>query len=421
MFSFVVGLGVVQLVAATSAYHDIFSTSPICTATRVADMCLRTQSTLEEARDGSDSLLFRYESWMQVGACQNLNGDNFCAFSNPFFNRGQGISVITTPESIAKIASRTVFKNAVITENSPIPPESPVPYHVAEFPGKGFGLVATRSLRDGELVMSRTPAVMANAKTVNGLGKYHLADLLRNGVESLSSEHKSQYLNLSTHDEAATYEEKVYKIFKTNSFRTGAHDGESDFHSTFTEVSRLNHDCRPNCAYYFDHTTFAHKVIAVRDIAPGEELTISYYDPLQPSSERRQRLSRDWGFACSCRSCTAGTQQIAESDKRIEEVHQLWKELDDYTSNSKATPEKAERLVQLYKQEGIYGRLHEAYYRAAVEWIGVGNAGKAAEHASRCIDRGRTFRGPDRPFIKNMEKLIVDPAGYPGWKFRLKS
>ncbi|RYP11884.1 hypothetical protein DL767_011287 [Monosporascus sp. MG133] len=319
-------------------------------------------------------------------------------FTNPSFNRGQGISVITTPESLAKIASRTVFKNAVITENSPIPPESPVPYHVAEFPGKGFGLVAAVSLRDGELVMSRTPAVMVNAKAVSNLGRDYLAGLLRNGVERLSSEHKYQYLNLSTHDKAATYEEKVYKIFKTNSFRTGAHDGESDFHSTFTEVSRLNHDCRPNCAYYFDHTTFAHKVIAVRDIAPGEELTISYYE-----------------------SCTAGAQQIAESDKRIEEVHQLWKELDDYTSNSKATPEKAERLVQLYKQEGIYGRLHEAYYRAAVEWIGVGNAGKAAEHAGRCIDRGRIFRGPDRPFIKNMEKLIMDPEGYPGWKFRLKS
>lgn len=46
----------------------------------------------------------------------------------------------------------------------------------------------------------------------------------------------------------------------------------------FPLVSRLNHECRPNCAYYFDHTTFSHKVIAVCDIVPGEELTISYYE-----------------------------------------------------------------------------------------------------------------------------------------------
>jgi len=41
-------------------------------------------------------------------------------------------------------------------------------------------------------------------------------------------------------------------------------------------VSRLNHDCRPNCDYYFDHDTLTHTVRATRDIHPGEELTITY-------------------------------------------------------------------------------------------------------------------------------------------------
>src|SRR4051812_28312599 len=47
-------------------------------------------------------------------------------------------------------------------------------------------------------------------------------------------------------------------------------------------VSRLNHACSPNLGYYFDSTTLSHRVYAVRDIFPGEELTISYveYVPL---------------------------------------------------------------------------------------------------------------------------------------------
>ena len=43
-------------------------------------------------------------------------------------------------------------------------------------------------------------------------------------------------------------------------------------------MSRLNHDCSPNLGYYFDSDTLSHRVYAVRDIFPGEELTISYVE-----------------------------------------------------------------------------------------------------------------------------------------------
>lgn len=97
---------------------------------------------------------------------------------------------------------------------------------------------------------------------------------------------------------------------------------------------------------------------------------------------------------------------MAELDSHIEEIHQLWKELDDYSSNSRATPDKAERLVQLYKEESIYGCLYEA-----LEWIGVGNTTRASKHTRQWVDHGLVFRGPDRPFVNNMEKLIGDQRG----------
>jgi SET domain-containing protein len=49
-------------------------------------------------------------------------------------------------------------------------------------------------------------------------------------------------------------------------------------------VSRLNHDCAPNLGYYFDSASLTLKVYAVRDIFPGEELTISYVEFVRPGN-----------------------------------------------------------------------------------------------------------------------------------------
>lgn len=38
----------------------------------------------------------------------------------------------------------------------------------------------------------------------------------------------------------------------------------------------MNHDCRPNAAYHFDPQTARMEVRAVRPIAAGEEITVSY-------------------------------------------------------------------------------------------------------------------------------------------------
>jgi SET domain-containing protein len=40
----------------------------------------------------------------------------------------------------------------------------------------------------------------------------------------------------------------------------------------------MNHDCRPNADYYFDPETLAQHIHAIRPIAAGEEITISYIE-----------------------------------------------------------------------------------------------------------------------------------------------
>ncbi|KAI1776268.1 SET domain-containing protein [Hypoxylon cercidicola] len=374
----------------------------------------------EAPHDGDGNISSKASSplkaWRPSGFCRGVKAEKFCVFTNPTFNQGEGISVVTTGESMATIAGRPAF----FTDEAVTSDLKPTPYREEEFEGKGIGLVATRTIRMGELIMARTPGIMVNEKAIQVLGRKAISELLVRAVNDLPKHHRETLLNLSSHSSAADAGDLIFKILQTNSFRTGYHDGVNPFYSLFAEVSRANHACRPTCAYYFDHTDFFQKVLAVRDITAGEELSIAYYDPLQTHSTRQEKLKKEWGFQCSCERCSANASTIAESDERVVQIQKLWKELDDHSAASTATPERAELLVSLYEREGILGRINEAYYRAAIEYIGIGDIANATKYAKLCAEHGQLFIGPDRPFVKNMQDLIAAPTKYPKWKFRIR-
>ncbi|KAI8947012.1 hypothetical protein F4801DRAFT_582779 [Xylaria longipes] len=212
---------------------------------------------------------------------------------------------------------------------------------------------------------SRTPALVLNANAPKDLKRKELDDLLARGVDSLPVIHRDQLLELSTHDGARTDEEKVGKIFRTNSFSTGLHDGKSKFQSHFATVSRINHSCRPNCAHFFDPNMFAQNVVAVRGIQRAISGTYR--------AERPKRL-KAWEFKCSCERYSSG-----RVGSEYHWIQRLWQEVDNYSASSRATPE---RLISLCEQEGLRSRIQEAYYRAVLEWIGIGEVEKGSEHAN---------------------------------------
>ena len=76
-------------------------------------------------------------------------------------------------------------------------------------------------------------------------------------------------------------------------------------------------------------------------------------------------------------------------------------------------------MVTLFELEGLGGRVQEAYYRAAVEYNGRGDAGLAVKYARLCLDRGLLLRGPNQPFIKSMRELVKNPEDHWSWRFRM--
>lgn len=160
-------------------------------------------------------------------------------------------------------------------------------------------------------------------------------------------------------------------------------------------------------------------VFAAREIETGEELTVTYFDSIQTRTRRQLLSKHGWGFECTCSHCSASEEVIKESDERVDQILILQKDLDDYSSASAANPEKAERLVNLFKAEGLVTRMVEAYYRAAVEYNGIGSAEEAIRFAKLCIEEGEVLESSIRPFMNNMRELVRDPSAHWTWRFRL--
>ncbi|KAK4038549.1 SET domain-containing protein 5 [Parachaetomium inaequale] len=368
----------------------------------------------------------------------NINTNNnapsdseFCAFTHASFNNNQGITVITTPDRLRLLSTLP----PVTTDNGaaaaaaggggdPQPElETIKPYKPIQIPGKGIGLVATKPIRTGTRIMSATPAILVDDRAWKGIRAQEMGVLVAEGVAGLPDKERERVMGLSV--KSGWQGGREYGVVAGNAFRVvidlvgmlGGGEG-LEFHGVFTEVSRLNHDCAPNLGYYFDSKTLSLKVYAVRDIFPGEELTISYVDVVQPHSTRQKSLSSAWSFTCTCPRCTLEPHLLGESDSRVKQMQELRRELDDYSGA--AMPQTAELLVTLYELEGLQVRIYEAYYRAALEWNGVEDAARAVKYARLCLDKGLLLRGEDRPFVESMREMVRDAKGHWSWRFRVK-
>lgn len=67
----------------------------------------------------------------------------------------------------------------------------------------------------------------------------------------------------------------------------------------------INHSCDPNCHYVFDSDVGTMNFRALRRIAPGEEITVSYIDTVQSTSKRGAALLATKHFVCICPRCEA--------------------------------------------------------------------------------------------------------------------
>lgn len=81
----------------------------------------------------------------------------------------------------------------------------------------------------------------------------------------------------------------------------------------FPLVAMLNHSCTPNAVFVTENKGEMH-VRAVKCIAPGEEVCVSYVDLFAPKWERQGLLLSSKFFWCTCSRCSPVANDTCDSD-----------------------------------------------------------------------------------------------------------
>lgn len=115
---------------------------------------------------------------------------------------------------------------------------------------------------------------------------------------------------------------RLYFAIKLNGFNvkpSAGQPGRAFASGLFPHLALFNHSCTPNCGILYPPTADNQqpriKLVALRQIEAGEELTIGYVDPYAPG--RRESLRKNFFFDCVCSFCVDGDANIPDRETII--------------------------------------------------------------------------------------------------------
>jgi len=234
--------------------------------------------------------------------------------------------------------------------------------------------------------------------------------LLRVGINRLAPASRAEYMSQYLTDGADPYFDRLEK----NSFMANLGDEQHAFVAALPESAVFNHDCRPNLVYHFDPHTLAQEMYVVRDIKPGEEMTVSYIPPYENSTRRDAKLASVWGFKCHCALCKSSPSKKRASDRRLNAIQSIIKELNmpfaerDPAIDKSSYVKKALQLVKLHEQEGLWGSIAGSHMYVALEKMWTGENKGALEWALKARESLKLWTGTGHPYYLGMLRLVRD-------------
>ncbi|KAI1779204.1 SET domain-containing protein [Hypoxylon cercidicola] len=361
-----------------------------------------------------DETAFERRSWLPwtfPPVCiqpEKKKDPKLCVYTYQKLRGDKGISILTTPETAAAgvgIVEDPDPKWADWARDRPLVVADPPPYEFRELEGRGVGVVANRTIREGEVVMLRYPVIVRYMdprpwRQQESLKLLHRAAVQlppKDGLEMMKLAHsKGGYI--------------IDDIINTNAF--GVLINDVDHSGLYVDVSRLNHACKPNMFSRFSSTTLGMEVVAYRDIEPGEELTFSY-TPLNLLSEQRQDLIQEWGFNCSCSLCSSPDESKA-SDHRRGRIQDLLGELDrPEVRNHAAVQERVNEILDLCEKEALAAQVGDFYTIVAEVYSSMGDVDLARKYGELALKELKHFAGYDHErtrtatlFLKNLDRKV---------------
>ncbi|KAI1326523.1 hypothetical protein F5Y16DRAFT_421690 [Xylariaceae sp. FL0255] len=213
---------------------------------------------------------------------------------------------------------------------------------------QGRGMFTTKSIPRHSLLLKESPILTVDKEEIQTHD--NVLEVVSKKFSRFSEEDQNKYLALSTSQQGleshqikileqeirrvnkdATKESieallskmlKIDAVWCTNSVSMKSAPGAPFKKGVFPTHSRLNHSCAPNAHWRFDKDTNKLRVVAMRDLAVGEEVLISYV-ALQGHKTRKERHDK-LGFTCACPACniSSGRERFM-SDARRKTAHHI--------------------------------------------------------------------------------------------------
>lgn len=129
---------------------------------------------------------------------------------------------------------------------------------------------------------------------------------------------------------------------------------------------------------------------------------------------RQQHLREGFHFICSCSRC----ERKDATDATLSNIRDIQNALNDWSVTSTGTPKLAEKMLQLYRKEGLEGFLDVPYGFAALAYNAVGDSKKAEKYAKQARELILMKDGPWTPNLQIWSELLRDPKKHWSYKRR---
>ncbi|CAK9002625.1 unnamed protein product [Durusdinium trenchii] len=207
---------------------------------------------------------------------------------------------------------------------------------------KGFGMVAARPIRRGELVLREAP-LLGLPESFDGdleelMNQTSLRQLdadLRQALEDLSEEQQRRFWSLA--DSHSPGQKTAAGVALTNALQLGTGGG------LLCRSARFNHSCLPNVQGTWADGCAEWR--ALRDVSAGEELCFSYVDPYQTDVQRQETLELLFKFKCQCPVCSLEREARETSNQTRLQLRELNEGLQLAVIGADDAGYVAERLV----------------------------------------------------------------------------
>ncbi|TBU44239.1 SET domain-containing protein [Dichomitus squalens] len=261
-----------------------------------------------------------------------------------------------------------------------------------DIPGKGKGLLATRPIARGELILAEEPLLSQSQP-------HSIATVLA-ALSSLSDNDQRRYFSLANALKG-DYPPPL-GIFKTNAPPCGDHDASRGHAAASAAIfvigSRFNSSCQPNVNNYWNGSLQKITFWATSDIAEGEELCICYGDLWKARDDRRHRLESSFRFGAA----------LKESDERRTAIAKLYDEIGACGNTPSVGVRKVKMALRLLAEENLLECDASLYYDAFQFCVSVSDVKNAKAWVTKAWEAFSVIRGPDSENSKTMAMYMKD-------------